>query len=69
MDALLHLRKKKVAGGSNQRRASPGDVALGHALRRRCRSRLAIARAAQEDDEGDRGGVRGVWPHRVRGQD
>ena len=36
MDALVHLRKKKEAagaGGSNCRRASPGDAALGHALR------------------------------------
>ena len=34
MDALLvHLRKKKGAGGSNQRSASPGDVDLGHAVR------------------------------------
>ena len=33
MDALVHLRKKTGARGSNQRRASPGDVALGHALR------------------------------------
>ena len=35
-------------GGSNRGRASPGDVALGHALRWRCRSRLAIAQAAEE---------------------
>ena len=33
MDALVHLRKKQGAGGSNCRRASPGDAALGHALR------------------------------------
>ena len=36
MDALVHLRKKKGAGGAggnNCRRASPGDAALGHALR------------------------------------
>ena len=35
-DALIHLRKKKGAGGakgSNCRRISPGDAALGHALR------------------------------------
>ena len=34
MDALVHPRKKKGAGGvggSNCRRASPGDAALGHA--------------------------------------
>ena len=32
MDALVHPRKKKGAGGSNCRRVSPGDAALGHAL-------------------------------------
>ena len=35
MDALVYLRKKKGAGGaggSNCRRASPGNAALGHAL-------------------------------------
>ena len=57
------------AGGSNCWKASPGDVALGHALRWRCRGCLAIAQAAEEDDGRDRGRVRGVWPHRIRGQD
>ena len=33
MDALVHLKKKKGARGSNCRKASPGDAALGHALR------------------------------------
>ena len=33
MGALVHLRKNKGAGGSNYRRDSPGDAALGHALR------------------------------------
>ena len=32
MDALVHLRKKRGAGGSNCRRVSPGYAALGHAL-------------------------------------
>ena len=32
MDILVHLRKKKGAGGSNCRRRSPGGAALGHAL-------------------------------------
>ena len=32
MDALVHLRKKRGAGGSNCRRISPRDAALGHAL-------------------------------------
>ena len=31
-DALVHLMKIKGAGGSNCRRISPGDAALGHAL-------------------------------------
>ena len=33
MDALVHLRKKKRAGGNNHRRANPGDITLGRALR------------------------------------
>ena len=36
MEALVHLRKKTGdggRGGSNRRRASPGDIALGNALR------------------------------------
>ena len=33
MNPLVHLRKKKGAGGSNCRRASSGDAALGHGLR------------------------------------
>ena len=35
MDVLVHLRKKRGrgVGGSNHRRASPGDVALGQTLR------------------------------------
>ena len=35
MDALVHLKKKRRAGGaggSNCRRVSPRDAALGHAL-------------------------------------
>ena len=57
------------AGGNNQRRVSPGDVALGYALRSECRSRLAIAQAAGEDDRSDHGRVRGIWPHLIGGQD
>ena len=68
IDALVHPRKKRGAGGSNCRRVSPRDAALGHALRGRCRGRLEITRAAEEDDGGDRGRVRGVWPHRIGGQ-
>ena len=33
IDALVHLRKKRGAGGSYCRRVSPRDAALGHALR------------------------------------
>ena len=36
MDSLVHLRKKTGSGGTGGnkcRRASPSDVALGHALR------------------------------------
>ena len=36
MDALVHLKKKKGAGGAGRNncwRASPGDAALGNALR------------------------------------
>ena len=61
MEALVHLRKKlgvegvEGAGGSNLRRSGPGDVAVGHASRWRGRSRLAIARATEEDDGGDDG--------------
>ena len=33
MDALIHLRKKRGAGGSNCWRVIPGDAALRHALR------------------------------------
>ena len=40
-----------------------------HALRLRCRSRLTTARAAEEDEGGDRGRVSGVWPHGIEGQD
>ena len=32
MDALVHLRKKRGAGGSTCRRVSPREAALGHAL-------------------------------------
>ena len=32
MDALVHLRKKRGAGGSNCRRVSPCDATLGHVL-------------------------------------
>ena len=70
MDTLVHLRKKRGAGGggvggSNCRRVSPRDAAVGYALRWRCRGRLAITRAAEEYDGGDHGRVRGVWPHLV----
>ena len=68
MDILVHLRKKRGAGGvggSNCRRVSPRDAAVGYDLCWRCRGRLAITRAAEKYDGGDRGRVRGVWPHPV----
>ena len=33
IDAFVHLRKKTRGGGSNERGARPGDVALGYTLR------------------------------------
>ena len=33
MDALVGLRKKAGTGGTNGRRACPGDVIMGHAIR------------------------------------
>ena len=32
IDALVHLRKNRGVARNNQRRASPGDTTLGHAL-------------------------------------
>ena len=40
--------KHKHRSTYNQGRASPVDVDLGHALRSRCRGRLASARAAEK---------------------
>ena len=57
------------AGGSNCRRITPGDAALRHALCWRCRGRLAITRATEKNDGDNRDRVRGVWPHRIGGQD
>ena len=45
MDALVHLRKKRGAGGSNCRRFSPRDAALGHALLSRSSLLLVVANA------------------------
>ena len=72
MEALVHLKKKRGAGERGEAtigESSPRNAALGHALCRRCRGRLAITRAAEEDDGGDRGRVRGIWPRRIGGQD
>ena len=33
MDALMGFKKKTGVGGNNGRRASPGDVTMGHAIR------------------------------------
>ena len=73
VDALVHLRKKRGPGGRGEATAGETilatDATLGHALRCRCRGRLVINQAAEEDDGVDRGCVRGVWPHRIGGQD
>ena len=69
MDALVHPRKKKGAGESNCWRASPGNAALGHASRGRCRGRLAIPRATKEEGGGNCDLVLGVWPRRIGDQD
>ena len=71
MDALAHPRKKRGAGG--QEEATVGETVLATPLA--CfmltmpEDRLVITRAAEEDDGGDCGRVRSVWPHRVGGQD
>ena len=57
MDALVHLRKKKGAGGT-----TAGEPVLATPL-------WNMFYAAEEDDGGDRGRVLGVWPHRFGGQD
>ena len=61
MDALVHLRMKRGAGGRGK--ATDGESVLTPG------SRLAITRAAEEDAAGHRGRVRGVCPHRTGGQD
>ena len=71
MDALVHLRKKKGAGGGEEKQ-------LPESQSWRCRFGVcftltmpgsSIPREAEKDDGGDRGRVRGVWPHRIGGQD
>lgn len=67
MDALVGLRKKTgVPGGGGKQRteSQPYDVTMRHAVRCRCRSRLAVAWEAQEDDGRNRGRMRGLWSHR-----
>ena len=46
--------------GNNIRRACPGDIIMGHAIRGQCRSRLEITWAAQGDDGCDPDRERGV---------
>ena len=65
MDPLVHLRNKRAAGGSNCRRVSPRDAALGQ------RNAEVVSQSpeqSEKDDGGDRGRVRGVWPHPIGGQ-
>ena len=68
MDALVYLRRKTGAGGSNRGRASLGDITVGNVLRGRCQSHLVIDRAGEEDDRRDRGRVCRVWSRRIGGQ-
>ena len=59
MDALVHLRKKRTVGGRGE--ATVGESVLTTPLYADdTRGRLAITRAAKEDDRGVRGRVRGV---------
>ena len=58
MEALVHLRKKRGVGGRGE--ATTGESALATSL---------WGMLYADDDGGDRGRVRGVWPHRIGGQD
>ena len=73
MGALFGTPQEENGGGeprgSNRRRDSLGNVAVGHPLRQRYRNCLAINRAAKEDDGRDLRRVRDVGPHRIGGQD
>ena len=72
LDALVHLRKKKGAGG-------PGEATVGESVLARPLWGMLYADDAggvsQSPEQlrkmmgGDRGRVRGVWPHRIGGQD
>ena len=68
-DALVHPRKKKGAGGRGEATAGEPVLAtpLWGMLYANDTGRLAISRAAEEDDGGDRGRVRGIWSHRIGG--
>ena len=71
MDALVHPREKKRAGGWGE--ATAGESVLATRLWGMLYADDAEPsrnpRAAEEDNGGDRGRVRGVWSHRIGGQD
>ena len=71
MDALVHLRKKRGAGARGEATAGESFLAtpLWSMLYGDNPGVVSQSRAAEEDDGGDRGCVRGVWPHRIGGQD
>ena len=70
MDALVHLRKKRGTGGRGEQlpKSQSSRRRFGACFTLTVPGRLEITRAAEEDDGGDRGRVRGVWPHRIGGQ-
>ena len=69
MDASVHLRKKRGAGGRGE--ATAGESVLATPLGGMLNADDAgiVSRSpeqlSKEDDGGDRGRVRGVWPHRT----
>ena len=72
MDALVHLRKKKGAGGGGGKQLQESQFSrrgFGACFMLTMPGSSRITRAAEEEDEGDRGRVRGVWPDRIGGQD
>ena len=74
MDALVHLRRKKrAAGGRGGATAGESVLAtpLGGILYADDAGIVSISpeQLSEEDDGGERGRVRGVWPHRIGGQD
>ena len=72
MDALVHLRKKRGAGGRGE--ATAGETVLATPLWGMLYADDAgvVSQSPEKLRKmmgGDRGRVRGVWPHRIGGQD